>query len=611
MKFTLHEIKLWFKNKNFEPKSYYFLPNKVNVITGNSNTGKSSFFNIIDYCLISDQVKIATPIINAVEWFGINFSISNENLFIARKSANNGAPSFDLFLDKSSFPELPYKNSNSTEIINLLNETLNITDELKNNFNISYRDFLLFNSLTENIIASQEVYFDTSYFEREYQKGSYIDKLKEIFNLVTGITTFENIITQSKLKKTQKYIENTEEKKRKNEENNVRYKESLKKLLDECKNNKLLDESISFDSAEEIVNIIESIIPDVNNIEDNNVLQEIDKLKNQRNNLQSELFLIRKYQKECNNYRNSLIKSADSLQPIDFLYRNLQDQIIYPLEAKEFLQNLEYSLKKIKNKTSVNYVIPDSIESEINFIQEQIKLVDEEIARRSKITNITLLENRNNCFILGKIKEKLENIKKSYSPKTIKEKKLADNKELKQELLDALASVKTMRRDIINQLNSSIQFFYCLIDSIPVYKNYATKFDLDEMSLRLYPPNDMFPIGNLGSKSNFMFMHLYFYLGLHAYLFNVVKSYVPQFLFIDQPSIPYYQGGNDDLKLTDAFHLLNEFIDLMVSKKNGDFQIFMVEHASKDNWENILEHFHTVEEFINGNALIPQQLIKE
>ncbi|PIT23516.1 hypothetical protein BGI37_13045 [Snodgrassella alvi] len=425
---------------------------------------------------------------------------------------------------------------------------------------------------------------------------------------MTGITTFEDLKTQSKLKKTQKYIENTEEKKRKNDENNVRYKESLKKLLDECKNNKLLDESISFDSAEEIVNIIENIIPDVNNIEDSNVLQEINRLKNRRSNLQNKLFLIRKYEKECNNYHTSLIKLADSIQPINFLYRNLQDQIMYPLEANEFLQNLEYSLKSIKNKTYIKNAIPDSIKSEISFIQEQIKLIDEEIAQRS---NVTLLENRNNCFILGEIKEKLENIKKSYNPKTINEKKLAGNKELKQELLDTLASVKTVRQDIINQINSSIQSFYCLINSIPVYKNYAIKFDLDEMSLRLYPPNDMFPIGNLGSKSNFMFMHLYLYLGLHAYLFSVVKSYVPQFLFIDQPSIPYYQGGNDDLKLTDAFHLLNEFIDLMVGEKKFDFQIFMVEHASIDNWENTLEHFHTVEEFINGNALIPQQLIKE
>ncbi len=46
MKFVLHEIKLWFKDADAELKNYQFLPDKVNVITGGSNTGKTSFWNI-------------------------------------------------------------------------------------------------------------------------------------------------------------------------------------------------------------------------------------------------------------------------------------------------------------------------------------------------------------------------------------------------------------------------------------------------------------------------------------------------------------------------------------------------------------------------------------
>lgn len=43
MKFTFYEIKLWFKDIETEPKSYQLLPNKVNVITGDATTGKTSF----------------------------------------------------------------------------------------------------------------------------------------------------------------------------------------------------------------------------------------------------------------------------------------------------------------------------------------------------------------------------------------------------------------------------------------------------------------------------------------------------------------------------------------------------------------------------------------
>ena len=164
-----------------------------------------------------------------------------------------------------------------------------------------------------------------------------------------------------------------------------------------------------------------------------------------------------------------------------------------------------------------------------------------------------------------------------------------------------------------NQLDSSIQRNYNQLKSLPEYKNHFTRFDEDEMILNLYPEGQIFPEGMVGSKSNYMFMHLCSYLGLHEHFINVEQVHVPQFLFIDQPSIPYYSGneeGNDDkTKLVDAFTLLNSFIDYITIEKENHFQIFMVEHAPKEYWEdNNLTNFHTVDEFNNGKGLIPKDI---
>ena len=313
MKFILHEIKLWFKDKTFDPKSYHFLPNKVNIITGESSTGKSTFLNILDYCLLSDQAKIATTITDAVEWFGINFSINNKNLYIARKSLNNGVPSIDLFLDRTSFPDKPFKNSNRLEIIKLLDESFNITSALKEKFSISFRDFLLFNSLTENIIAASDSYFDTSYFEKEYPKGDYILKLKQIFKLITGISTLDLIEAQSQFKSIEKYLKNIEDKKNRNKKKDDDYKNNLIELLDECKKNNLLDKSTEYNSINQIYEIIKNILPASGGIENPLISNKINELQNKRSNLESQLLLIQKYRKEWISYRNKMKKSADSL----------------------------------------------------------------------------------------------------------------------------------------------------------------------------------------------------------------------------------------------------------------------------------------------------------
>lgn len=52
MNFYIKTIKLWFKH-NDAAVEYEFHKNKVNVITGDSSTGKSSLLSIIDYCLLS------------------------------------------------------------------------------------------------------------------------------------------------------------------------------------------------------------------------------------------------------------------------------------------------------------------------------------------------------------------------------------------------------------------------------------------------------------------------------------------------------------------------------------------------------------------------------
>lgn len=79
MKFHINKITLWFKN-NAKPRTIDFLPNKVNVITGGSGTGKSSILSIFDYCMLSTKANIAEEVINEnVSWYGLDFRINDKD----------------------------------------------------------------------------------------------------------------------------------------------------------------------------------------------------------------------------------------------------------------------------------------------------------------------------------------------------------------------------------------------------------------------------------------------------------------------------------------------------------------------------------------------------
>ena len=75
------------------------------------------------------------------------------------------------------------------EIKSRLDEEFGITDALRfpygkalgeTSFNLSYRYFLLFNSLTESIIGTSETFFDTTF----YGKEEYDKAISHIFDLV-------------------------------------------------------------------------------------------------------------------------------------------------------------------------------------------------------------------------------------------------------------------------------------------------------------------------------------------------------------------------------------------------------------------------------------------
>lgn len=618
MRFILHEIKLWFGED--KTRSLYFLPDKVNVVTGDATTGKTSLWNIIDYCLLSDKVHVANPINEKVTWFGISCTINSTDITIARRSPQKNAVSSDVCYNSGlDFPQTLQPNIKVSQLKAILDKEFGITDNLrfpfggqygKASFSLSYRYFLMFVALTESIIGTPQTYFDTTFFgKEEFDKA-----LSTIFDLVIGVDDMENRTAIEQINRIDSEIKQIQRKQQKKDKEDVIYKNSVRALLERCVLFGFIEQNKTINTIDEAISEIKQIIDHYSILPKNNTIQEeLEKLTKQQTQIRTQINAINRYQREYNSYIKNLNKIADSVKPIEFLKSKLSDQLLFSSTTQPFINSIEESLLEIKASLNETKMPTLKTNNNVSVLKAELKQVESKIAKIEEVNKeyqttalklIAIGEIKNELFKLIQRKE-LPDIDTTKLNKLIDEKKKLEQKP---------KEVEEIKFAMKNVLNDEIQKIYNQITTMPSYQNHKTLFDSSDMILKLQPIGELFPIDNVGSKSNYMFMHICFYLGLHSHMLRVGQTHVPQFLFIDQPSIPYYSGNdgsignNDKEKLMNVFAMINSFVAEKI-KHNLSFQILMVEHAPKSYWEdNGLNMFYTVDEFINGKGLIPQEL---
>jgi hypothetical protein len=615
MKFYIEKIVLWLKNGT--KRTIIFQPNKVNVITGDSNTGKTAILEIVDYCFFASKSKISESVINEnIDWYGIKIHINDKVYTIARSALINGKVTDNYYFSSTGeLPDTIISNNNAQSIKKIIETEFSIDNNvtipfggssLKAGSKISLRYFLLFNTISGNIIEN-----DSNIFFDKQNEARYREALPRIFDIALGIETIENILKKEKKVELEKELNKLNRKQSRINAGSDDFESEKKDIIKQAKEYALINADLPVKDSMKKLN---DIIKDLNSENsDGTEKNEREKLEKEINLLKRKIRNLEGFSSEYTTYKSNLKNTEDSLKPISYL-KGKDEELLKTSIFDAVITELDTQLKSIKDSTKSKTPIDNQINDHVAIFKLKIKELEAKLSILPKEKR--MFENeKDKVFFLGTIKAKIELYAKSSD--TILdnlEKRIIDIEEkIKNISINDTGETKDLTIKLIEEIIS--EYIEQADTALENYANYKPVFDYKEKSLKLRKPKSSF-IEHIGSSSNHMFLHLFFSLAIHETSLKNKSNFIAPFLIIDQPSRPYY-GGEDDKKseidhsdeskITKAFALLDKYISDRVGDSE-EFQMIVFEHIPKTifkDFGNVL----LVEEFRNGNALIVNEKI--
>ncbi|WP_312133163.1 DUF3732 domain-containing protein [Empedobacter sp.] len=655
MHLYIKNIILYPKNKEKSPRFITFIEDKINIITGTSQKGKSAIINIIDYCLGSGDCNIPIGLIrDTTEVFALYVKINEDFYFIGRENYDEHKSKM-YFYKESSDKNIELRNNawlynkNDYSInLNYFKSFINNIAGFKNvgtensdnnSFNIpaSFRDTAAFQFQTQNIIANPTTMFYKS------DSWEHLQKLKTIFPLILGYKSYEIIDLENKI------IEKEKEKKKKItkfEQIKTQYEDwqsDIYKYYTEAVTIGLSksDISIKSSSVDEIKNELSNIIKDVNSgtfYKDgtaNRFSEKLNNLNNQRNLIIRQLDDLRyKYNKVIQIddskelYFDDVVKEKElRLRPIEwFLDRKGKSQCPFcgSNSDKAINELLHLNQERQKNIETLAKLTSNelSFDKEKKELKNEIKFRENQVNEIDKNLNILLSEEKQNSNsvkrvyeFIGKIEHVVENLNRiSPSGELEIEIELLEQSIAKDRLILNKLKKKFDKENSLNKLNNLISNY---IKLLPIEDNNKRRVLFDPSESLVIKIEDIntknkYFLSRIGSGANYMGYHLATIFGLHEYFFKLNETgkvnFIPSFLILDQPSQVYYpkEFTKDSKDIEDTRKIFTTSFEFM-KKTDFKIQLIILEHVPKELWEDIDDtNFNLVAEWDNNSeALIP------
>ncbi|MEL1240366.1 DUF3732 domain-containing protein [Flavobacterium flavipallidum] len=606
---------------NGEKRILPFKLGKLNIITGESKSGKSALIEIVNYCLASSGCDIPEGIIrDTVSYFSVIVTFEdNESVFIARENPNIKGiiASTTVQLIRNIGDTIPeFNDINSNLNIDTLKEFL--TRKIGISENLHIPDSLTREPLKANFKHSRFYSYQPQYLVADphqlfyNQNKEFVPQsIKDTLPYFLGAVNEDSLLIESEITQLKKQLNRLNREQREAEKIKSEGISQAYSLIEEAKEIGILEKTVSPNSQSEAYKYLEQVSKwEYRPLEvkgENSALKE---LVDRRSELKVELGKISDNRKAATDYlKNSFGYSKEAkqqeirLESINLYSENsgfnpnacpLCDSTLDV--AIPTIVNINQSLDNIKNDLKFTKVESPRIQAYIESVEGSYHEIESELKKIEKSITALYIEdekartlrdlNIRRGKVIGRISLFLESIDTDIETEDIVS-KIEDLKFRIKELENKVDSDNEKEKllSILNKINLQMSKW---VENLDVeYQDSPIRFDLGKLTMFIDTETKPVALPQIGSGANWVAYHLLITLALHQH-FIQNKRPIPRFIIFDQPTQVYYPPEKTDALIEVsadelAVNKMFDFIFEVVESLTPNLQVIITDHAYLNN----------------------------
>jgi hypothetical protein len=593
----------------------------VNIITGESHTGKTAVATIVRYCLGREDFRVPAGVIRKkVSWFGMLLQMRETQLFIARPNpgptrSSNTEVYYELGNDLAVPPlESLRPITNTDGLTRLLTQRVGIGDNLfepdegqtRTPLSANIKHAFTYNFQAQNEIASQDYLFHR-------QAETFIAQaVKDTFPYFLGAVDSDRLAMRQELKQEKARLKRARQQLSELSSLQADGLARGRSLLAEAADVGLAAVPASDSSLEEALTRLQEVLlwepglpqasPDRSALD---ALEERRAVLNQQFNLlQFDLENIQGLRREQAAFGGEVVEQRARLRSLRLLpapdgeascpvcASPVEDKIPAQQELEGSLRRLEGHLLTVADEEPKLQRHEQDLKEKMAAIRAELAEVraaeraiveaNDRAARPDDITDRQLL-------VKGRVSLYLESVRPGGDRAALEAE--AEETAKRVEELERALSNEDVRSSMTSMLNSMAKYMTDWAQRLQLaHSETNVRIDPDRMTVVADTPDGGITLQNMGSAGNWVGYHLVAYLGLHRWFVERNRP-VPHFLVIDQPTQAYYppekswSGRLKDLRDEDSAavrRMFNLLFDVVAELAPG-FQVIVIDHADIDD----------------------------